>query len=109
MSCGTFRNLITKHFVDRLRIKKGYFPHQVEIRAGGGETIMDVRIGIAALILFVCTTQGLRSHEAAPRQATDVDKVVDAAVEAFRKTAPQVPGLSIGVLKNGKAYTYNFG
>ncbi len=70
---------------------------------------MDVRIGIAALILFVCTTQGLRSHEAAPRQATDVDKVVDAAVEAFRKTAPQVPGLSIGVLKNGKAYTYNFG
>jgi CubicO group peptidase (beta-lactamase class C family) len=42
-------------------------------------------------------------------QAVDIETIVGAAATTFLKNVPQVPGLSIGVIKDGKAYTYNYG
>jgi serine-type D-Ala-D-Ala carboxypeptidase/endopeptidase len=39
----------------------------------------------------------------------DVQTIVDNAAITFLKSAPQVPGFSVGVLKDGKVYTYNYG
>jgi D-alanyl-D-alanine-carboxypeptidase/D-alanyl-D-alanine-endopeptidase len=41
--------------------------------------------------------------------AQDVAAIVSRSAENFFKSAPQAVGLSIGILKGGKAYTYNFG
>jgi len=43
------------------------------------------------------------------QQSDDIATVVSQSAQKFFKSAPKAVGLSIGVLKDGKAYTYNHG
>jgi CubicO group peptidase (beta-lactamase class C family) len=55
----------------------------------------------------VTASQAKALHSKAP--ANDTEAVVSQAVEEFFKGAPQAVGVSVGVLKDGKTYTYNAG
>src|SRR6266700_1249334 len=60
-------------------------------------------------VLSFSAASALRGQTHESKQTVDVETIVGNAVATFLKSAPQVPGLSIGVLKGGKAYTYNYG
>jgi serine-type D-Ala-D-Ala carboxypeptidase/endopeptidase len=60
------------------------------------------------LVLLILTfSPALLTFAQAPAQS--VDQIVAHAAEEFLKTAPQSVGFSVGILKDGKTYTYNFG
>jgi serine-type D-Ala-D-Ala carboxypeptidase/endopeptidase len=72
-----------------------------------------MRLALAAVLLL---TQGgffgVRPAQTTPAARAGVSKDVDAVVErAARKFAsdPRFVGLSVGVLKDGRTYTYNYG
>lgn len=44
-----------------------------------------------------------------PKPSTSIKGVVDSAAGEFLKNDPQAMGVSIGVLKDGSSYTYNYG
>lgn len=63
-----------------------------------------------ALILFVllCFSPAAQtSNNAMP--GTTIKDIVDSAAAEFLKNDPQAAGVSIGVLKDGSSYTYNYG
>ncbi|MFY0256180.1 serine hydrolase domain-containing protein [Chitinophaga sp. 30R24] len=58
---------------------------------------------------FICTAQTNQIKVATDnRLKTDLDSLVDQSVSAFMKNSSRV-GISIGIIKNGKPYTYNYG
>ena len=57
----------------------------------------------AGLLAQVPKANGIVSNDRA------VTAIVDHAAESFFKNTPQAVGLSIGVVKGGKTYTYNYG
>lgn len=70
-----------------------------------------MRTWLAAVLLFTQTiTLGAQAARPAAREVTskDVDAVVERAARKFMSDARAV-GLSVGVLKDGKTYTYNYG
>jgi serine-type D-Ala-D-Ala carboxypeptidase/endopeptidase len=60
-------------------------------------------------ILFFSAVSALHGQMPDSRQTVDIEAIVGNAATTFLKSAPQVPGLSIGVLQGGKAYIYNYG
>jgi serine-type D-Ala-D-Ala carboxypeptidase/endopeptidase len=60
-------------------------------------------------ILFFSAVSALHGQMPDSRQTVNVEAIVGNAATAFLKSAPQVPGLSIGVLQDGKAHIYNYG
>src|SRR5215204_311741 len=64
-----------------------------------------MKILLAAVLLF---TQAISAVAQTARAAKDVDAAVERAARKFMSDAHAV-GLSVGVLKGGKAYTYNYG
>jgi len=67
----------------------------------------------AVTVLFCCPVAWVASQAQSAQQAisrgSDIDAIVDRAAKAYFKTAPSAMGISIGVLKDGKTYTYNYG
>ncbi|MBV8252340.1 MAG: beta-lactamase family protein [Chitinophaga sp.] len=58
---------------------------------------------------FVCVAQTNQVKIATDnRLKTNLDSLVDASVAAFMNNSARV-GLSIGIIKNGKSYVYNYG
>jgi CubicO group peptidase (beta-lactamase class C family) len=58
-------------------------------------------------VLSLPAVSALRSQM--PKQTVDIETILGDAATTFLNSAPQVPGFSIGVLKDGKVYTYNHG
>lgn len=52
---------------------------------------------------------GASGIQEASTGSVDVGEVVDAAAKEFFTAAPQAVGLSIGVIKDGKTHSYNYG
>ena len=71
-----------------------------------------MKIGLAAVLVFTQVTslgaQAARTTPARGGVKQDVDVVVERAARKFMSDARAV-GLSVGVLKGGKTYTYNYG
>jgi CubicO group peptidase (beta-lactamase class C family) len=71
-----------------------------------------MKIGLAALLMFTQVislgAQAARTTPAREGVKQDVDAVVERAARKFMSDARAV-GLSVGVLKGGKTYTYNYG
>jgi serine-type D-Ala-D-Ala carboxypeptidase/endopeptidase len=61
---------------------------------------------VAFLQIAVSSTQA-QAHPSQPSE--DVETIVSRSAENFIKSAPQAVGVSIGVIKDGKTYTYNLG
>ena len=72
-----------------------------------------MRIGLAAIVLLAqVISLGAQTARTPPPAGAATSEGVDAVVErAARKfmSDPHAVGLSVGVLKGGKAYTYNYG
>ena len=68
---------------------------------------------VIAPLLCLCLSAALpvvsQSHAPEAEVKVDVGAIVDRAAKDFFKAAPQAVGVSIGVLKDGKMYTYNYG
>jgi CubicO group peptidase (beta-lactamase class C family) len=62
---------------------------------------------LVSVIVSLATVSAQQTHPTQPTE--DVDAIVARRAVDFFKSAPQGVGLSIGVLKDGKAYTYNYG
>ena len=71
-----------------------------------------MKIGLAAVLVFTqAISLGAQAARTAPARGglkQDVDAVVERAARKFMSDARAV-GLSVGVLKGGKTYTYNYG
>lgn len=65
-----------------------------------------MRLLLAAMLLFHAVSFGARPARTA--LTTDVDAAVERAARKFMSD-PHAVGLSVGVIKNGKTYTYNYG
>src|SRR5260221_9371916 len=65
-------------------------------------------IVLAALsVIAILSLPAQASHSKTP--SDQVDAVVSEAAEEFYKSAPLGVGMSVGVIKDGKTYTYNYG
>jgi CubicO group peptidase (beta-lactamase class C family) len=69
---------------------------------------------VAAVTVLFCGPAGWMTSEAQNTQqaitkAADIDAIVDRAAKDYFKAAPSAVGVSIGVLKGGKTYTYDYG
>jgi D-alanyl-D-alanine-carboxypeptidase/D-alanyl-D-alanine-endopeptidase len=66
------------------------------------------KVGSLVALSLVALSAG--QTQPVPIHASDeVATIVSLSAEQFFKSAPQAVGLSIGVLKDGKTYTYNYG
>ena len=66
------------------------------------------RMVVVLSISFLNVTTG-QGQTVPSTRSSDVASVVTGAATVFMKSSPQVTGISIGVLKDGKIYTYNQG
>jgi len=69
-------------------------------------------IGLSSLYLFALGLLGRPQTSVAQdtnQSAHSVDEIVDHAGRDFFNKMPQAVGMSIGIIKDGKSYTYNYG
>jgi CubicO group peptidase (beta-lactamase class C family) len=69
--------------------------------------LSKVAVLVALLLHGVSPLQGQELHST--QRSEDVAATVSQCAEKFFKSAPKAVGLSIGVVKDGKKYTYNYG
>jgi serine-type D-Ala-D-Ala carboxypeptidase/endopeptidase len=68
---------------------------------------MTANRGVSFVLLFLTFAPVRPTFAQAPVQP--VDQIVSHAAEEFLKSTPRSVGFSVGILKDGKTYTYNFG
>lgn len=61
------------------------------------------------VIFLIAAFRALAQTPQPTQPSEDVSTIVSRNSEIFLKSAPQAAGLSIGVLKDGKTYTFNYG
>jgi D-alanyl-D-alanine-carboxypeptidase/D-alanyl-D-alanine-endopeptidase len=62
-----------------------------------------------SVVVSLATVSAEQIQVQPTQPSEDVASIVSRSADKFLKSAPQSVGLSIGVLKDGKAYTYNYG
>ena len=68
-----------------------------------------LRVATFGILSFIAVPRSLAKAVHSTTPANEVEAVISHAAEEFFKSSPQAVGVSIGVFKDGKTYTYNRG
>ncbi len=71
--------------------------------------IANARRAVSLSLLSFFALSVLQGKTLESKQTVNIETIVRNAATTFLKSRPQVPGVSIGILKDGKVYTYNYG